>query len=44
VEKSDKSKSRTSRETRNSVRDSGFLSRPVSDAVLEEYTPQGKKI
>ena len=34
-----KSKSRT-RETRNSVRDSGFLSRPVSDAVLEEYTPE----
>jgi hypothetical protein len=44
VEKSDKSKSRTSRETRNSVRDSGFLSRPVSDALLEEYTPQGNKI
>lgn len=43
VEKSDKSKSRTSRETRNSVRDSGFLSRPVSDAVLEEYTPQEHK-
>lgn len=37
VEKNDKSKSRT----RNSVRDSGFLSRPVSDA-LEEFTPEGK--
>lgn len=41
VDKSDKSKSRT-RETRNSVRDSGFLSRPVSDA-LEEYTPEGNR-
>ncbi|CAC5380139.1 CEP97 [Mytilus coruscus] len=39
TEKSDKSKNRT-RETRNSVRDSGFMSRPVSDAVLEEYTPE----
>lgn len=40
VEKIDKPKSKSARETRNSVRDSGFLSRPVSDAVLEEYTPQ----
>ncbi|VDI27867.1 Hypothetical predicted protein [Mytilus galloprovincialis] len=42
TETTDKSKTRT-RETRNSVRDSGFISRPVSDAVLEEYTPEEHK-
>ncbi|XP_071136329.1 serine-rich adhesin for platelets-like isoform X2 [Mytilus edulis] len=42
TETTDNSKTRT-RETRNSVRDSGFMSRPVSDAVLEEYTPEEHK-